>query len=220
MISAGLASLCVQPALAGTVDFNAKHKQCLESIADDADKAYEDAMIWQSEGGGRRARHCVAMALFALGHPGEAAFRLEKLAKAPDGGTPQMRADFYAEATGLWLEANEPRRAYDAASAGLEVARSDLDLRIARARAYGALGHWDYAVTDLTSALAFHPGNARAYRFRAEAYFKQNDLAAAQADIERSLAADGTNIDALLLRGKIKETQRINVPKAVTLDGK
>ena len=202
------------------VDFNAKHKQCLESIAVDADEAYENAMIWQAEGGGRRARHCVAMALFALGHPGEAAFRLEKMAKAPDGGTPTMRAGFYAEASDLWLEAGEPRRAHDAASAGLKIARSDLDLRIDRARAYGVLGHWDYAVTDLTSALAFHPGDARAYRYRAQAYFKQNKLQDAKADIERSVAADETDIEALLLRGKIKEALRLNVPKVVTLQKK
>ena len=30
-------------------------------------------MIWQDEGGGRRAKHCVAMSLFALGHEVEAA---------------------------------------------------------------------------------------------------------------------------------------------------
>ncbi len=205
-------------AQAANVDFDAKHKACLEKIADDAETAYEDAMIWQSEGGGRRARHCVAMALFALGHPGEAAFRLEKIAKAPDGGSPDMRAGFYAEAAGLWLEAEKPRKAYNAATAGLEIARSDLDLRIARARAYSALGHLDYAVTDLTSALAFHPGNARALRVRAETYFKQNNLKMAKADIEKSLVADGSNIDALLLRGKIKEAMRLDVPAAIQIE--
>ena len=164
MIIAALLIGLAYPTQAADVDFDAKHKLCLEKIADDADTAYEEAMIWQSKGGGRRARHCVAMTLFALGHADEAAFRLEKIAKAPDGGSPQMRAGFYVEAADLWLEANQARRAYDAATAGLKIARSDLDLRIVRARAYGALGHWDYAQTELTSALAFHPGNARALR--------------------------------------------------------
>ena len=44
-------------------------------------------MIWQDEGGGRRAKHCVAMSLFALGHEVEAAARLDALAIASDGGT-------------------------------------------------------------------------------------------------------------------------------------
>lgn len=217
MISAVLAVGFANPAQAANVDFDAKHKLCLEKIAVDADTAYENAMIWQSEGGGRRARHCVAMALFALGHVGEAAFRLEKIAKAPDGGSPNMRAGFYVEAADLWLEAGEPRRASTAATAGLKIARSDLDLRIVRARAYGALGHWDYAQTELTSALSFHPGNARALRFRANAHFQQYNLKLATADIQRSLATDGTNIDALLLRGKIKEAMRVDAPAPITI---
>ena len=53
-----------------TAEFDAKHKACLERIAVDNDLAYEEAMIWQDEGGGRRAKHCVAMALYALGHEG------------------------------------------------------------------------------------------------------------------------------------------------------
>lgn len=197
------------PARAGDVDFDAKHKECLEEIAKDADTAYENAMIWQSEGGGRRARHCVAMALFALGHPGEAAFRLEKLAKAPDGGSPAMRVGYYAEAADFWLEADEPRKAFDASSAGLKIKRDDLLIRITRARAYGALGRWDYAETDLTSALAFHPGDARALHFRALARFEQDKLKAAETDIENSVAANNKDIDALVLRGKIREALRL-----------
>ena len=67
--------------------FDKKHKECLERIAEDSDLAFEEAMIWRSEGGGRRAKHCEAMALFALGHEDEAANRLDELAKASDGGT-------------------------------------------------------------------------------------------------------------------------------------
>ena len=81
-----------------TEEFDAKHKECLERIAQDNQLAFEEAMIWQDEGGGRRAKHCVAMALYALGHEDEAANRLDSLAMASDGGTKLMRADFYAEA--------------------------------------------------------------------------------------------------------------------------
>ncbi len=213
VISLALATAIPQTApqavFAQDVDFDVRHEQCLEKIADDAETAYEDAMVWQSHGGGRRARHCVAKALFALGHAGEAAGRLEKLAKAPDGGTPTMRAGFYAEATDFWLEAEEPHKALAASSAGLKIARSDLDLRILRARAYGALGRWDYSETDLTSALAFHPNNARALRYRAGAYLQQGDLTKAKADIDASIQAGDTNIDTLLMRGKINEAIRL-----------
>jgi len=206
-----------QSVYAADVDFDAKHESCLEKIFEDADTAYEGAMVWQSEGGGRRARHCVATALSALGHPGEAASRMEKIAMAPDGGTPEMRAGFYAEAANFWLDAGEPNKAHDAANAGLEKARSYLDLRIVRARAYGVLGHWDYAITELTSALAFHPDNADALRARANVHLQQNDLELAKADIESSLTADDTNIETLLLRGKINEAIRVDAPHAIEI---
>ena len=167
------------PALADEVnmaepDFEARHEACLEKIADDAELAYEDAMIWQSQGGGRRARHCVAMTLFALGHADEAAFRLDKLAKSPDGGSPQMRADYYVEAADMWLNAELPRNAYDSATAGLKIVKTDVDLRIARARAYAAMDRWDYAEVDLSNALGYEPNNAKALRYRADARKRQD----------------------------------------------
>jgi len=191
------------------VDFDLRHKACLEKIAQDADTAYEEAMIWQGDGGGRRARHCVAMSLFALGHADEAAFRLEKLAKAPDGGTPAMRADFYVESANLWLEAGLPRKAYDAASAGLKLVKSDADLRIVRARSYAAMERWDYAETDLSSALTFNPDHARALRYRADARLRQGKLEQARQDIDSALKIDGKDIDSLLVRGKINEAMRL-----------
>ena len=214
LINIILALLIVQPALAQDkdfqdVNFDAQHRICLEEIVDDPEAAFENAMIWQSQGGGRRARHCVAKALSALGHAGEAAIRMEKIAKAPDGGTPTMRAGYYVQAADLWLAAKQPRRALDAASAGLKIARSNLDLRILRARAYGALGRWDYSEIDLTSALAFHPNNPRALRARANTYLKQGNLAKAKADIDASIRTDNTNIDSLLLRGRINEAIRL-----------
>ena len=199
----------VKPDWLKTTDFDKKHKQCLETIADDPDTAFEDAMVWQSRGGGRRARHCVAMALFALGHADEAAFRLEKLAKAPDGGSKAMRVDYYDEAAGMWLKAKEARRAYDAATAGLDIKKSDIGLRIVRAEAYGALGHWDYAETDMNSALAFHPGDALSLRERAKARFNQGKLALALADIEASLKADDSSVETAVLRGQIREKIRM-----------
>lgn len=189
--------------------FDEKHKTCLEDIAIDADLAYENAMIWQGDGGGRRARHCVAMALFALGHIEEAAFRLEKLAKAPDGGSPAMRAAYYAESGDLWLQAGNPHQSYQVVSDGLKIARSNVALRIIRARAYSAFGRWDYAEIDLSSALAFENDNPNALRYRADARLRQDKLLLAKSDIERAVKLDPENIDALVVRGKIIEAIRV-----------
>lgn len=199
-----------EPALAGdlTKAFDSEHKICLERIADDPELAYEEAMIWRGNGGGRRARHCEAMALFALDQTEEAAHRLNQIAKAPDGGTPQMRADFYSEAANFWLLAKLPKEAYASATAGLEIAQSHIDLRIARARAYAAMGHYDYAETDLTSVLVFDDAHASALRYRADARRNLGKLAEAKTDIERSLSLDPSVIETALVRGEINEAIR------------
>ena len=193
-----------------TAEFDAKHKACLERIAKDNELAYEDAMIWQDEGGGRRAKHCVAMALYALGHEDEAAHRLDSLAMASDGGTKKMRADFYAEAANFWLVAGEAERAYKSATDGLKLRKDHTDLRIARARAYAVLERYDYAETDLNSVLMFLPNNADALRYRADAKMKQGRLNEAKIDIEKSLRADPTKVETALLRGQINEAIRLD----------
>ena len=193
-----------------TSEFDAKHKACLERIAEDNELAYEEAMIWQDEGGGRRAKHCVAMALYALGHEDEAANRLDSLAIASDGGTKKMRADFYAEAANFWLVAGEAERAYKSASEGLKLRKDHVDLRIARARAYALLERYDYAETDLTSVLKFSPNNADALRYRADAKMKQGRLSEAKTDIESALRADPTKVETALLRGQINEAIRLD----------
>ena len=199
-----------------TVEFDAKHKTCLERIAEDSDLAYEEAMIWQDEGGGRRAKHCVAMALYALGHEDEAAKRLDALAIASDGGTKLMRADFYAEAANFWLVDGQADRAYKSASEGLKLRKDHVDLRIARARAYALLERYDYAETDLTSVLKFSPNNADALRYRADAKMKQGRLDEAREDIERALRADPTKVETALLRGQIREAIRLEaLPKDI-----
>ena len=198
-----------------TAEFDSKHEACLERIAEDNDLAYEEAMIWQDEGGGRRAKHCVAMALYALGHEDEAAARLDALAIASDGGTKLMRADFYAEAANFWLVDGQGDRAYRSASEGLKLRKDHVDLRIARARAYALLERYDYAETDLTSVLKFSPNNPDALRYRADAKMKQGRLDAAKIDIESALRADPTRVETALLRGQINEAIRLDkLPKS------
>ena len=206
------------PALAAdlTNDFDQRHEACLESIATDAETAYEDALAWRGDGGGRRAKHCIAMALFALGQPDEAAFKLDALATAPDGGDDAMRANFYSEAANFWLESNEPERAYASASAGLKLAYDHLDLRVARARAYAATGRYDYAQTDLTSVLTLDPSRADALRYRADAHLQQGALEAAKSDIEAALSIDDTIVETALLRGRINEAIRLKALEVVS----
>jgi len=207
LIAIGFSSAAIAADL--TAKFDARHKACLERIAEDSDLAFEEAMIWRDEGGGRRAKHCEAMALYALGHEGEAARRLDELAVASDGGTKLMRANFLAEAANFWLVAGEADRAYQSATDGLKLRTDHIDLRITRARAYAALGRYDYAETDLKNALVYQPGHAGALRYLADTKFKQGRLSEAKTDIEKSLRADPTQVETALLRGQINEAIRL-----------
>ena len=186
-----------------TAQFDQKHKACLEQIAVDADIAYEEALIWQGDGGGRRARHCVAMALFALDHIDDA------LALSPDAGTKDMRADYYAEAADFWLMANMPENAYASTTAGLKLKDDHIGLRIAQARAHALEGQYDLAEKALTAALAFNPNHAAALRYRADARRHQGLLNAAKSDIEHALKYDPESVETALLRGEINEALRL-----------
>jgi len=191
-----------------TARFDTKHKTCLEQIAVDADQAFEEAMAWRDDGGGRRAKHCEAMALFALGQKEEAAFRLDTLAKAPDGGSPAMRAGYYLEAANFWLFARNTQKAYDSTTAGLKIQMQSIDLRIARARAYALLERYNDAEIDLTNALRIEPTHAGALRYRADARRHLGKLRLAKSDIEAALRADPNSVETAIVRGEINEALR------------
>lgn len=191
-----------------TQEFDSKHKACLEQIAVDAERAYEDAMIWRGDGGGRRARHCEAMALFALGHKEQAAYRLDQLGGMVGQLSPKMRKNYYLEAANFWLMASETQQAYESASKGLTIDKEDTGLRIARARVYALLDRYQDSETDLTSALVFDPDNADALRYRADARKRQNKLELAKADIDRAMRLAPTSVETALLRGEIREAIR------------
>jgi len=192
-----------------TQQLDARHKACLERIAVDGDIAYEEAMIWRDQGGGRRARHCEAMALFALGHEAEAANRLDELAASRDGGSKEMRLNFRSEAANFWLAAQDADKAYASATAGLDHDAESTVLRIARARANVMKGELDQAEAELSLVLFHHPKHADALRYRADVRKRTGRLVAAKTDIEASLTADPTSVETALLRGHINEAIRL-----------
>ncbi len=227
-VLASAMGLCAAPAFAAdmTDELDARHKECLERIAVDQELALEEAMIWRDQGGARprgrhapspgpprggapRARHCEAMALFALGHEGEAANRLDALADGRDGGSDKMRANFRAEAADFWLIEGEPDRAFASATAGLDHAPELPALRIARARALVMKDDAKRAEEELNEVIKATPDHAEALRYRADTRLRQGRLVAAKADAESALNADPQSVETALLRGRINEAIRL-----------
>ena len=187
----------------------ARYEACLERIKDNPEIAYEDGLIWRSDGGRAPARHCIALALLAMGEEQEAAERLETLARAPDAGPDGLRAEMLSQAGNVWLLDFTGAAARDAFSRGLEFAPNDADLLIDRARAHALLENWTASEADLNRALAQRPNNVLALTLRADARLQQAELDAAEGDIERALQIAPDSVEALLIRGHIREARRL-----------
>ena len=92
---------------------NSSYDACIAATEDDPEQAFEEAVSWRDEGGGGAAEHCVAMALLALGYAGEAAARLDALARENLGGTQEQRSELMIQAGEAWLLAGRANLARD-----------------------------------------------------------------------------------------------------------
>ncbi|MEO0466963.1 MAG: hypothetical protein AAF216_10495 [Pseudomonadota bacterium] len=184
--------------------------RCIETIETDPEAAYEDALAWLGNGGRPAARHCAALALIELGYPDEGAARLEDLANAPDGGDIETRAVYLAKAGNAWLVAGYPEAAITTLDNALKLRPGDRDLLIDRAAARLAIEQWDAAVGDLNEILVIAPGDPGALELRARALLELGRYTSALSDVSVARVTAPENIDLLVLRGEIREAQRLD----------
>ena len=181
-----------------------EYDACLALLRTDPEGAQQMAETWQATGGGDGARHCLGLALLALGEPDRAAERLESLA-ARSGASAAARAAIFAQAGQAWMMAEQPGRAFAAATMGLVLVPEDVELLTDRALALGALGRNAEAVADLDRVLALDPQRAEALVLRAAGMRRLDRLAEAERDIGRALALAPDNAEALLERGILRQ---------------
>jgi regulator of sirC expression with transglutaminase-like and TPR domain len=189
------------------------YQACVAAIETDPTEAFERALVWRSQGGGMQADHCAALALIALDEPGEAASRLDTLARRSDAGTLLERARLLAEAGNAWLLAAQPANAEVAFSAALKLAPRDAELWTDRARARAAQMNWDDAEADLTNALKLDPAQPEIFVLRATARSAQGNNVGRKFDIDAALALNPDYPEALVERGIIKLEMR-DIPGA------
>ena len=181
------------------------YQNCVAGIDINPADAFEKALAWRSQGGGMQADHCAALALIALDEPGEAATRLDMLARRSDAGTLMERAKLLAEAGNAWLLASQPANAEVALSAALKLTPRDPELWTDRARARAAQMNWDDAEQDLTNALTFDAAKPEVFVLRATARKAQGNRVGYKFDVDAALALDPTYPEALVERGIMKQ---------------
>lgn len=143
-----------------------RYSRCLDMAARAPDRAINDALVWQNEGGGIPARHCEAIGLSQMKEYAEAAIRLEKIAEDMRIGkgmpvrfgkrlvaTSPMLADMYGQAANAWLLGDEMVRAETTIDMALALTArgttQEADLMLDRARIAAADQDFQAALTDL-----------------------------------------------------------------------
>lgn len=184
------------------------YEACVRAIDTNASDAFERALTWRTRGGGLPADRCAALALIALDEPGEAASRLDALARRSSAGTAAQRASLLTQSGNAWLLAGEPQTAESAFSAALKMSPRDAETWVDRARARAVLMNWTDAESDLTNALSFDKGKPETYVLRAAARNARGDKRGYRADVAAALALDPNFPEALVERGSIKLEDR------------
>jgi tetratricopeptide (TPR) repeat protein len=181
------------------------YRACLQTAETAPDKAIEQALRWEQQGGGDGARHCAAVAYARRGDHAAAAARLEKLAWGlPEEAPKRVRAELLAQAGNAWIRARKHKSALAVLAAAVDLVPNDAAIRIDRAVALAAAGRLQDAVIDLSAALIADGNSVEALVLRASAYRRLDRLKAARADADRALFLSPRDPQALLERGDIR----------------
>ncbi len=181
-----------------------QYDACLNRAQSDPAGALLQASNWSKQGGGAAADHCAALALVGLRRYGEAASRLDALARSPFAADPSRKTALFDQAGNAWLLAGRADSAVASFSAALGIDPFDADLLADRARALALKQNWPKAESDLSAALLVNPDRADLYVLRGSARHAMGRKADARADFDRALRLQPGNADALVERGTMK----------------
>ena len=181
------------------------YRSCLAAASSSPAQALDDALRWAKAGGGMPAQHCAALALVGMGRYGEAATRLDALARARDVPDAKFRATLFDQAGNAWLMAGDGAKAIASLSSALALTGGDADLFADLARAQAMRKNWREVDSDLSAALQMSPGRADLLILRASARRALGRLKEAWADIEAALKLRPDDGEALVERGLLRK---------------
>jgi len=180
------------------------YEDCLGLARTNPEEGFAQAQTWRATGGGLPASHCAALALFQLGHYGDAADKLESLIPEAERQVPHLVPDILSQAANAWLLANIPDRARKLLDIAVQAEPNRLDLRLDRAQTLAELNDYPAALADLDTALSLDPTRDDALALRAAARRLTGDTSGAMEDAELALALNRRNVEALLERGILR----------------
>ncbi len=181
-----------------------QYSACIDEALSKPEDGFEQAIAWRDMGGGAPAKHCVAVALFALGQYENAGLHLERIASEQQSLPPTLRTALLGQAGNAWMTAGDFKRADAALSAALKLAPDDAGILLQRSLAAAAAESYYQAIDDLNRIVELKPDDADALVYRATAYRYLDALELADDDIERALAAHPDHPAALLERGNLR----------------
>jgi len=184
-----------------------RYDACVAMTESDAEEAFEEAIAWRDLGGSSPAEHCAAMALLAMGYSEEAAARLDALARKPESGTEEQRAELLLQAGDAWLLARRGDIAEQTFSAALTLTPRSADAWAARARARAMQEDWAQSLSDLNSAITYNNDKPEFFVLRSAAHEALGHETLARRDIETALDLDPNSPDALAERGMMRAAE-------------
>lgn len=140
--------LAAAPAVAAPGGDQQRYAECMALARSKPAEGWENALAWQSLGGGEAARHCGAVALIGQGEYEEGAMRLETLAQESRRAA-AVRAGMLAQAAQAWSLAGQPQQALHDQALALTLTPKDVDLLIDHATTAGEAGDTRATIADL-----------------------------------------------------------------------
>lgn len=176
---------------------------CIQRAQSLPDFAFEEARLWERQGGAADARLCQALALLLQGEWKRAAPALEASATELARDALATRANLWGRAALAWSNAKEMDKAIAAYGQALALTPTDAQLRIDRALALAGMDRFWDAITDLDQAIAASPKLTEAWLLRAQAHRALSLPTKSMDDVEEVLRLSPSHPDALLLRANL-----------------
>ena len=181
-----------------------EYADCMALAQRQPEDALGSAEAWEQRGGGDAAKHCAAVALIGMEKYADAAMRLEELGQNMPADKAPLAAQILAQAGIAWQSVDDYERALAAQTAAVELAPTDIGIRIDRSTTRFFLGECWEAIDDLNEADELAPDRPDILVFRASAYRCVEAYDLAREDIDEALQLKPNDYEALLERGTLR----------------